>query len=131
RSPSKIKSSTHLMVAFPRNSEEKKKAMLNAKAGLLMERSVLRSLGGESLIEQYQHLKISRENINNVLKVASSIPDEYVHKSMAVGGVDEVNEIVEEFTKAGIQQFAVCDITPPKNVGKIMKLFPKLIKEYR
>ena len=50
---------------------------------------------------------------------------------MAVGGVDEVKEIVEEFSKAGIQQFAVCDITPPKNVGKIMKLFPKLIKEYR
>ncbi len=96
-----------------------------------MERSILRSLGGESLIEQYQHLKISRENISNVLKVASSIPDEYVHKTMAVGGVDEVKEIVEEFSKAGIQQFAVCDITPPKNVGKIMKLFPKLIKEYR
>jgi len=131
RSASKIKSSTHLMVAFPRNSEEKKKAMLGAKAGLLMERSILRTLGGESLIEQYQHLKISRPNINNGLKVASSIPDEYVHKTMAVGGLDEVKEIVEEFAKAGIQQFAVCDITPPKNVGKIMKLFPKLIKEYR
>jgi len=131
RTPNKIKSSTHLMVAFPRNSEEKKKAMLGAKAGLLMERSILRSLGGKSLIDQYQHLKISRENINNVLKVASSIPDEYVRKTMVVGGVDELKEMVEEFTKAGIQQFSVCDITPPKNVGKILKLFPKLIKEYR
>lgn len=132
RSPREIKPCTHLMVAFPRNSDQKKTALLSAKAGLLMEKSVLRSLGYQSppVLEHYQNLDISRESVKRIFNVASSIPDELVHKVMAVGGVEEVKEKVEEFSKAGVEQFAVCDITPPRNVDKIMRIFPRLIKEY-
>ncbi len=131
RSPKNIRSSTHLMVALPRSSEEKKRALLSAKAGLLMEKSVLHSLGGESQISQYQNMEISRENIHSIMKIASSIPDEFVYRTMAVGGVEEFKEKIEEFSKAGIQEFAVCDITPPRNVPRILKEFPRLIREYR
>ena len=132
RTPGEIKSSTHLMVAFPRNSEERKAALLAAKAGLLMERSVLLSLGGKShpTLEQYQNLDISRENNKRILEIASSIPDEFVQKIMVVGGVEEVKEKIEEFSRAGVEQFAVCDIAPPRNVDKIMEVFPQLIREY-
>jgi phthiodiolone/phenolphthiodiolone dimycocerosates ketoreductase len=132
RSPKEIKPSTHLMVSFPRNSEEKKAALLGAKTGLLFEKSVLRSLGGESYlsVDHYQHLDISREGVKKIFNNASSIPDEFVHKVMAVSGIEEVKEKIEEYSKAGVQQFAVCDIVPPRNVDRIMKLFPRLIKEY-
>jgi phthiodiolone/phenolphthiodiolone dimycocerosates ketoreductase len=131
RTPTKITASTQLMVAFPRNSDEKKGALLAAKAGLLMEKSVLRSLGWESNpLEHYQNLTISRENTKRIMNIASSIPDEFVHKVMAVEGVEAVEERVEELSRAGVKQFAVSDITPPKNVGKIMKVFPRLIKDY-
>ena len=131
RSSRKINASTHLMIAFPRNSEEKKAALLSAKAGLLMEKSVLRALDGKSFpLEHYQNLAISRENFKRVLSIASSIPDDYVHQVMVVGDVEDAKERIEELSRAGVRQFAVCDLTPPRNVDKIMKVFPRLIKDY-
>lgn len=131
RSLKEIKPSTQLMIAFPRNAAEKKAALLSAKAALVMEKSVLRALGKESNpMEHYQNLAISKENFKKILNIASSIPDDYVDQLMVVGGVREVEEKIEELSRAGVKEFAVSDITPPRNVDKIMKVFPRLIRDY-
>ena len=66
------------MVAFPRSSEEKRLALLAGKALLLMERSVLKTLGYTHAVPQYQHILTSQDDVAKIMNEAQKIPDEFV-----------------------------------------------------
>lgn len=133
RDPRKIDSAVHLMVALPRNSEERKAAMLGAKATLLMEKRTLASMGytGDTKFLQYQNFTISNDYVKKIFAAASDIPDEYVHKLMAVGSVDDIRALIEDMVKTGVKQLIVCDHLAPKSTKRTLEAFRKLIREYR
>jgi len=131
RNPNKIDSTTHLMVATPRNSEERRLALLAGKATLLMEKNVARSLGYSPEVEQYQHLMVLKEDVARVMMSAERIPDELVHKTMAIGGVDEIEEKIDWFAESGVKHLAVTDLLAPKTAKRTMKLFSRIMKKYR
>jgi phthiodiolone/phenolphthiodiolone dimycocerosates ketoreductase len=87
RSPKSIEATSHLMIALPRNGEEKRAAMLGAKSTLLMEKRVLESMGYTAHLDfiHYQNFTISSAYVAKIMEAASEIPDEYVHRVMAVG----------------------------------------------
>ncbi len=133
RDPRKIDSAVHLMVALPRNSEERKAAMLGAKATLLMEKRTLESMGYTDHLEflQYQNFTISNDYVKKIFSAASEIPDEYVHKLMAIGTVDEIRALIDDMVKTGVKQLIVCDHLAPKSTKRTLEAFRKLIHEYR
>ncbi len=132
RSPSSIEPCSHIMVAFPRNRREHEAAMLGAKATLLMERTVLTSLGHEPHAEtrHYMRLLVSQDEVAQVMNAAKEIPDEYVHKTMAIGGAPEVTEKVEELSKAGVRHFAIADLLAPTSVKRTLTICRKIIRKY-
>jgi len=132
RDPKKIEPCSHLMVAFPRNVKEMKAALLGGKATLLMEKTVLRSLGHEPWLEvnHYQKLKVTNEAVSEVMRAAEGIPNDLVHRTMAIGGRDEVVEKIEELAKAGIRHLAVADFLAPNSVKRTMTVFRKIIRQY-
>src|SRR4029077_9549840 len=66
----KIEPCTHLMIALPRDSEEKKAAMLGAKSALLMEKRTLESMGYTNHLDfmQYQNFTISIDYVKKIFK---------------------------------------------------------------
>jgi phthiodiolone/phenolphthiodiolone dimycocerosates ketoreductase len=126
-----IDSTTHLMVAFPRNSEEEKTALLAGKATLLMEKNALRSLGHAATLEQYQHLMVLKSDVTRVMAAAESVPDDLVYKTMAIGGVEEVKEKIDSLTRGGVKHLAVADLLAPKTAPRTVKIFSKIIRAYR
>ena len=133
RNPDKIESVSHLMVALPRNSEERDLAMLGAKSSLLMEKENLKGMGYTNFsgFTQYQNLVISKEHMDNVFEVAAEIPDEYVHKSMAIGTMEDVGAKVEEMYGAGLKHIVVIDLLAPGTTKKTIEEFAKLIRKFR
>ena len=131
RDAEKIDSTTHLMLANPRNSEEKKLALLAGKATLLMEKNVLKSLGYSPELEQYQHLMVLKQDVARVMASAAQIPDELVHKTMAIGGTDEITEKIEWFAKSGVKHLAVTDLLAPKTAKRAITLVSRIMKKHR
>lgn len=133
RSAETIRACTHIMIAFPKTSEEWKAAMLAAKATLYMERTILRSLGQNTspIAKQYQNLVISKKAVEEVLENANRIPDELVYKTMAIGGKEEVIEKVEELSKAGVDELEVADFLAPHSWKRTFSTFRSIIREYR
>jgi alkanesulfonate monooxygenase SsuD/methylene tetrahydromethanopterin reductase-like flavin-dependent oxidoreductase (luciferase family) len=120
---------SHLMVALPRNSEEKRLALLSGKALLLMERSVLKRLRYSHSLPQYQHVMTGRDDVAKIMSEAQKIPDEFVYRTMAMDS-DAIEERIEELAKAGVKHFAVADLLAPKTVRRMLSTFRKVIKEY-
>ena len=131
RDAEKIDSTTHLMVANPRNSGEKKLALLAGKATLLMEKNVLKSLGHSPDLEQYQHLMVLKQDVERVMASAEQIPDEAVYKTMAIGGADEITEKIELFAKSGVKHLAVTDLLAPKGAQRTITLVSRIMKKHR
>ncbi len=120
---------SHLMVALPRNSEEKRLALLSGKALLLMERSVLKRLGYSHSLPQYQHVMTGSDDVAKIMSEAQKIPDEFVYRTMAMDN-DAIEERIEELARVGVKHFAVADLLAPKTVRRTLSAFRKVIKEY-
>lgn len=133
RDPSKIDACSHLLMAMPRNSTERKWAMLGAKMTLLMEKRTLSSMGYEADINllQYQNFTISSEYVAAIKKKASEIPDEYVHRCMAVGSAEEVERMVELFSRAGFKHLVVADFLAPASAKRTVEAMGKIIASRR
>jgi phthiodiolone/phenolphthiodiolone dimycocerosates ketoreductase len=132
RDPRRIDTCSHLMIALPRNSEERESAMLGAKATLLMEKRTLASMGYDARADflQYQNFTITKEYVAKIMKAASEIPDEYVHRCMAIGTLEEVKGLVDQFSKAGIKHMIVADFLAPKTTKRTIQSLKKLIASY-
>jgi len=117
------------MVAFPRTSEEKRLALLSAKALLLMERSVLKTLGYTHVIPQYQHIMTSRDDVAKIMNEAQKIPDDFVYRTMAFDK-NTVEERIDELASVGVRHFAVADLLAPKTVRRTLTSFRTIIREY-
>jgi phthiodiolone/phenolphthiodiolone dimycocerosates ketoreductase len=133
RDPAKIDACSHVLMALPRNAEERRSAMLGAKATLLMEKRTLASMGyrAPANLLQYQNFTISEERTARIMKEAELIPDEYVHRCMAVGSMEEVEQLVERFVKAGFKHLVVADLLAPKSTRRTIESLSKLIASYR
>ena len=129
RQSHKIVPCSHLMVAFPRTSEERRRALLSGKALMLMERSVLRKIGYSTSIPQYQHTMTRPDDVTRIMNEAQKIPDEFVYRTMALD-IDAVEERIEELSKVGVRHFAVADLLAPNTVRRTLALFRKVIKSY-
>ena len=133
RSPAKIDSGTQLMVGFARTSEEKKQALIGAKVGLMLEKTVLKSMGlfPAENFSQYQTLLPLKVKESKLMKLAESLPDEVAYKVAAIGGVDEFVEKVEALSKAGLKQVVVSEISPPSVPKRTIETVGKVIKRFR
>jgi len=129
RQNSRIIPCSHLMVAFPRTSEEKRLALLGGKALLLMERSVLKTLGYSHSLPQYQQIMTSRGDVAKIMSEAEKIPDEFVYKTMALD-TNAVADRVEELASAGVRHFAVADLLAPRTVRRTLAAFRRIIKRH-
>ena len=131
RSGEKIEPASHIMMAFPRNSAERKEAMRGAKATLVMERTVLASLGQESKISHYQRLGVLPNDVAEIMKASDDVPDDIVEQTMAIGGIKEVKEKIDSLSKAGVRHFAFADFLAPKSTRRSMKLLKRIIGHYK
>lgn len=133
KDPRAIDSMSHLMIAFPRDSEERKEAILGGKASLLMEKHVLGSMGYTAHLEmkQYQNFTISKEHVGAIFRAAADIPDEYVHKSMAIGSAEEVRAKIGEYSRSGLRQVSIIDLLAPKTTKRTLEIFATLLPGFR
>jgi hypothetical protein len=106
--------------------------MLAAKTTLVIERSVLASLGQtpDPAFLQYQNFIVTREGVSKIMFAAERVPDDIFHQTMAIGGMGEVEEKIEELARAGVRHFAVVDLVP-KRVRRTMNFLCKIIKQIR
>jgi len=132
RSPDLIEPCSMFMVAFPRNSAEKNDALIAGKANLIMERALLASLGQKEKIDQYQNLvSLSKEDIAKIMDAVEGVPDDFVYRTMAIGGISEVKEKVDELSRAGVRHLAIVDLLAPKTVERTLNLLRKIIRDYK
>ncbi|HKM77182.1 MAG TPA: LLM class flavin-dependent oxidoreductase [Candidatus Bathyarchaeia archaeon] len=131
RNPRKIEPWSNLMVAFPRNAKEDRRAILSAKMLLLVERSVLISFGyvDDSRLDHHQNVMASSESVHMLMRRAKCIPDEMAYRATAIG-VEEMNVKIEEFAKAGLRNFAIADLLAPKTMKASVKICEKIIRSY-
>ncbi len=131
-SPKSIEAASHLMMALPRSRGEMKAAMLGAKSTLLMEKRVLESMGYTAHLGfiHYQNFTISREYVARIMEAASEIPDEYVHRVMAIGEMGDVEEKIDSLAKAGAKQLAIADFLAPRTVRRTLESFAKVLGNY-
>jgi phthiodiolone/phenolphthiodiolone dimycocerosates ketoreductase len=121
---------SHLLVAFPRNARERKMAMMSAKMTLLMEKSVLKSLGYKPAMEQYQNLGTLKMDVAKVMSAAEQVPDDFVHRICSIGDTDQVEERIEELAKSGITHFSIADLLAPVTVKRTLKKMHRTIRRY-
>jgi len=132
RSPKQIESVLHLMVAFPRNTTERKNALTAAKSTLIMEKSILASLGLKSPAHHYQNLAyLSEEEISKIVSASEQVPDDIVYQTMAIGGTDQVKERIDELTRVGARHFAIVDLLGPRTARRTLALLRETIRDYR
>lgn len=133
RNPENLQSSISLMLAFPRNRREHESAMRFAKITMLMEKTILTSLNYTPNLNtrHYQHLLASVEEIAQLDKAARQIPDELVHKCMAIGDKDEAIDKIEALCKAGATELAMADLLAPKTTKRSLKIIGRIIRGYR
>jgi alkanesulfonate monooxygenase SsuD/methylene tetrahydromethanopterin reductase-like flavin-dependent oxidoreductase (luciferase family) len=127
-----IEPATHVMVAFPRNRNEKKLALLAGKTFLLTEKTILASLGHkpDKQLRHYQNLIASKEYIGRVLDATEALPDELAYKTMAIGGVEEVRERIDELARVGVKHFALASLLAPRGLKRNLLLLSKVIRQY-
>jgi alkanesulfonate monooxygenase SsuD/methylene tetrahydromethanopterin reductase-like flavin-dependent oxidoreductase (luciferase family) len=130
RPANKIGSGTQLMVGFARNSEEKKEALLNAKLGLMVEKTLLKSMGlfPEENFSQYQTLLPLKVDGSKLVKLAESISDDVAYQVAAIGGVEEFQEKAEALSRAGLKQVVVSELSPPSVPKRTIEAVGKVIK---
>jgi CO dehydrogenase/acetyl-CoA synthase gamma subunit (corrinoid Fe-S protein) len=100
---------------------------------LLVEKRMLEDLGYIAHLHfvDYQNLTISKEYIAKMMEAASHIPDEYVHKVMAIGDVDDVKNTIETLARAGVKHLVITDMLAPQGVGRTLERIKKVLKEFR
>ena len=127
-----IEPATHIMVAFPRNRKERELALLAGKVFLLTEKTILASLGykPDQQFRHYQNLVASKEYVGRVLDATEAIPDELAYKTMAIGGVEEVREMIDEFARVGVKHFALASLLAPRGLKRNLLLLSKVIRQY-
>jgi phthiodiolone/phenolphthiodiolone dimycocerosates ketoreductase len=132
RNIKQIEPATHLMVAFPRNSKERRLALLAGKAFLVTEKTVLASLGykADAQLHHYQNLVASKEYIREVMDATQALPDEVVYRTMAIGGADEVREKIEELARVGVKHFALASLVAPRGLWRNLQVLSKVIRHY-
>jgi len=130
RPAEQIEATSHIMVAFPRNSTEKKIAMLGAKSLLFVEKNMLREFGYDTQMDQYQNLDVGKQSVARIMEAAQRVPEDLVYRVLAVRGADDVNDRVEELSRAGVTHFAIGDLMAPKTVNRTLRLFSKIIRRY-
>jgi phthiodiolone/phenolphthiodiolone dimycocerosates ketoreductase len=130
RPTNKFDTGTQLMVGFARNSEEKKQALLNAKIGLMVEKTLLTSMGlfPKENFNQYQTLLPLKTDDKKLVKLAESLPDDVAYEVAAIGGVEEFVEKVEALAKAGLKRAVVSELSPPSVPKKTIEAVGKVIK---
>jgi len=132
RSPEKIESVLHVMVAFPQNATEKRNALRAAKTCLILEKTILASLGYTSQTDHYQNLTCpSKEEVTKTLEAAKAVPDDVAYRTMAIGGSDEVKEKIDELLKVGVRHFAILNLLGPRTARRTIGSFRKIIRDYR
>jgi phthiodiolone/phenolphthiodiolone dimycocerosates ketoreductase len=133
RPSEEIDLSTHILVGFPSNSEELRKAMLSAKLILLLEKKTLATLGYADFSNaiHYQDLVLSSEEMKKIFSRAEEVPDEAVYKTMAIGGIDKALSLIETLRSAGVNHFAVGDLLAPQGSKKTIAIFENIIKRCR
>jgi alkanesulfonate monooxygenase SsuD/methylene tetrahydromethanopterin reductase-like flavin-dependent oxidoreductase (luciferase family) len=130
RSADEIEPSTHLFAAFPRNSAERKAALLGGKVMLLTEKSVLATFGYKRQTEHYQRLMVLPPQVKKVVEEAEQVPDDIVYKTMAIGGIDEVEARIQEFQEAGLKHLAVVNLLAPSAIKRTLHSFRRIIKRH-
>jgi hypothetical protein len=50
---------------------------------------------------------------------------------MAIGGIDEVKDNIGNLARLGVRHFAIVDLLGPKTVRRTLKLFRKIIRDYK
>jgi alkanesulfonate monooxygenase SsuD/methylene tetrahydromethanopterin reductase-like flavin-dependent oxidoreductase (luciferase family) len=131
RSVEQIDPVAQVLVAFPRNAEEKRDVLTRAKATLIVEKTLLKTLGHAPKTNQYQNLvHISRENSAKIMDAAKAVPDEIVYQIMAVGGPSEAIEKIDGLARAGARQVAIFDLLGLKALKRTVKLFRKIMSNY-
>jgi hypothetical protein len=121
------------LVALPRSSKERKSAVLGGKAALLMEKSILATQAktAHTQLGHYQNLLASKENAARIMRDADSVPEDLVHKTMAIGGVGEVEERTNELVRAGVKHIAFADLLSPRSAKRTLLTLGKAIKDCR
>ena len=105
-------------------------AMMSAKMTLLMEKSVLKSLGYKPAMEQYQNLGTLKMDVAKVMSAAEQVPDDFVHRICSIGDTDQVEERIEELARAGITHFSIADLLAPVTVKRTLKKIRRTIRRY-
>jgi len=130
RSPSEIEPASHIMMAIPRKPSERKEALKGAKATLAMEKTILKSYGQNSPIAHYQRLSVLPHDLPKITEAAELIPDDIVEKTMAIGGIEEIEEKIQSLSKAGVRHFAIADLLAPRSIRRTLPLLHKVIAHY-
>lgn len=130
RSVKRIEPVAQVLVAFPRSAKEERDALTRAKATLVAEKTLLRSLGYTPNTDQYQNLVHPfRDDVSKIMKAIREVPDEIVYKTMAIGGLSEVNDRINELVSAGARQIAIFDLMGLKTAKRTFSLLRKIITE--
>jgi phthiodiolone/phenolphthiodiolone dimycocerosates ketoreductase len=128
--PKLIEPTSHLMIALPRNSTERREAVMAAKTVLLLEKSTLARFGYHYDVKQYQNLGVLPQNIAWIRRTATNVPDELVYKTMGIG-VDEIKNQISELAKSGVRNFAIVDLLAPRTAKRDLKRLGRIISDYR
>ncbi len=125
-----IQTATMLPVVFPRDNEPLEKFVLNAKAYLLSERRTIESLGYKPpVFPDYQNFLLSRGKQEELLKLAESVPEEYVYQCVAFGE-EQCIKMIEELIEVGASQLAIINISDPNRSREIIERFGKILRYF-
>lgn len=129
RNSKSIEPWSHLLVAFPRNTEEKRGAIMVAKANLILEKTVLASLGHASESPTHQNINVLSPDAEKVTDQAKLLPDEVAYKTIAIGA-EEAHGKIEAFAKVGLYNFAVADLLGKSGRKRTLRIFKRIIRSY-
>ena len=104
--------------------------MKGAKATLAMEKTILKSYGQSSPIAHYQRLSVLPHDLPKITEAAELIPDDIVEKTVAIGGIEEIEEKIQSLFKAGVRHFAIADLLAPRSTRRTLPLLHKVIAHY-
>jgi phthiodiolone/phenolphthiodiolone dimycocerosates ketoreductase len=132
RSAARINPVAYIAVAFPEGARQEKVAVARGKATLLVEKTVLESVGQTPQTDQFQNLvHLPKAYVSKILDAVDQVPDEIVYKTMAIGGIEEVKTKINEFEHAGARTFAVFDLLGGRNPCRTMRTLGKIVRYYR
>jgi len=126
-----INLATMLHVALLDDEEALKMAIERGKRSLLKERLTLRSLGYRPPpFPHYQNILISQKSEEELKRLASQIPDDFVHEVMAIGDEEEWVKKVEALARVGARHIGIIDMFSPQLSKKTIKRFGKVISYF-